>query len=105
VGEAVGVIGLLLRESDFRLPAALNAFAVGELLFFAGPKKSNQKKGPSAQEHTFRDVGSRDFPTRHPWLGRKTARVLRAALRVLLRTAIQKLLAARATACLVLAFA
>jgi hypothetical protein len=23
-----------------------NAFAVGELLFFAGPKKSNQKKGP-----------------------------------------------------------
>src|SRR6476646_8000585 len=82
-----------------------NAFAVGELLFFAGPKKSNQKKGPSAQEHTFRGVGSRDFPTRHPWLDRKTARVLRAALRVLLRSAIQKLLAARATACLVLAFA
>src|SRR6478672_6875011 len=82
-----------------------NAFDVGELLFFAGPKKSNQKKGPSAQEHTIRGAGSRDFPTRHPWLGRKTARVLRAALRVLLRTAIQKLLAARATACLVLAFA
>ena len=50
---------------------ACNAFAVGELLFFAGPKKSNQKKGPSAQEHTFRGVVSRDFRTRHPWLDRK----------------------------------
>jgi hypothetical protein len=41
---------------------ACNAFAVGELLFFAGPKKSNQKKGPSAQEHTlFRCGQSRIF--------------------------------------------
>jgi hypothetical protein len=34
------------------LPAALaNAFAVGELLFFAGPKKSNQKTAVELLDH------------------------------------------------------
>ena len=43
------------------LRRCLNAFAVGELLFFAGPKKSNQKKGPSAQEHTLHGCGQSRF--------------------------------------------
>src|SRR4249919_1104260 len=80
------------------LRRCLNAFAVGELLFFAGPKKSNQKKGPFAQEHTFRSVGSRGFSDSPSMARPKTARVLRAALRVLMDKAIQGLLAARVAA-------
>src|SRR6476659_9824699 len=49
-----------------------NAFAVGELLFFAGPKKSNQKKGPYRSRAQLVSVWAvADFRTRHPWLDRK----------------------------------
>src|SRR5207342_1764602 len=48
-----------------------------------GPKKSNQKKGPFPRGSNSSSLKcSGDFPTRHPWLGRKTAHILCAALRV-----------------------
>jgi hypothetical protein len=70
-----------------------------------GQRKVTKRKALPLKSTAGIGVGSRDFPTRHPWLVRKTARVLRAALRVLLRTAMQAFLAARAAASQLMPFA
>src|SRR6476646_6497337 len=63
-----------------------------------GQRKVTKRKALALKSTPCLGVGSRDFPTRHPWLNRKTARVLRAALRVLMHAAVQRLLAATANA-------
>ena len=54
----------------------------GRFISFAGPKETNQRKGPSPTKRTGHRSGCGDFPTRHPWLGRKTMHILCIALRV-----------------------
>jgi hypothetical protein len=59
---------------------------------FAGPKETNQRKGPSPTKQTGHRIGCGDFPTRHPWLGRKTMHILCIALRVCVDFSRSKLL-------------
>jgi hypothetical protein len=46
-----------------------------EFISFAGPKETNQRKGPSPTKRNNDLIIGRNFRTRHPWLGPKTARI------------------------------
>jgi hypothetical protein len=60
--------------------------AASESLFFAGPKKRNQKKGPSPTELTGHSWTRRDFSTGHPCPVEKRLASMPAALRVFVHT-------------------
>ncbi len=47
----------------------------GEVLSFAGPKESTQRKRPSPTDRSRSVRCRRHFRTRHPWLGPKTAAI------------------------------
>src|SRR5690606_28003779 len=79
---------LLLSASTLTVPVVGKAFALTrESLFFVWPKKSNQKKGhpggaPSALRAAGPQAGS-EFSEGTSLCRPKTARIVRAALRVL----------------------